>query len=259
MQERRQGIEDYFIASPTVVVQETGELLSAYFKEALRDDASLALDYFKTSTARFIGDAIQGFLLYSAYLGKLLGDKELARLTQKSGLTPQEEKEPSLIDYLRRNLSRQELAKLLKPTGLPHSVPTKIELVKPDFPELPQIRTLPAKYSEAYALTVIIFGELRHKAPATQYVFASQPVRFPNTGPLSFPKDGMEMLDRLEELSSFVDRTVNLEITPRSLDSKNDSQRRSLAFFQVGKDLPVRETLTFDEEVRKLLMDTPLN
>lgn len=122
------------------------------------------------------------------------------------------------------------------------------------------------KSFESYGLTVVILSQM----PA----LAEQPGYFLGFShwPLPVPKDNMEMLDRLDELKKFVRSTIRGDITPRSLDLLNEATRRTLAFFQVGRDLLEKERLTkaqvvemlsdpscLDEELARILRDTPLN
>lgn len=256
MSERDCGssLESYSLISPHTVVQQTGEILYEYFHGLPSD-----LRYLATSTSRFIADATQGFLLSDALIKQLLQEKELAWFTGKNKARPRKYSEFALLQYLRRDLARDELVRLMAQRSPDRKSPgAGIELVKPDV-ETEQDRKIyspPIRYVEAYALAIIIFGEMKHMGPQTQYTenFSPKFIRFPNSAPLSFPKDSVEMLDRLEELSGFVTKTVNGQITPWNLDNEDTSQRRALAFFQVGRDLPIREPLSLGEA-----LDAPLN
>lgn len=122
-----------------------------------------------------------------------------------------------------------------------------------------------ARSVESYGLTVVILSQMPVLAERPGYFLGLPDL------PLAVPNNNMETLDRLDQLRQFVQSTISGEITPENLDLISDATRRTLAFFQVGRDLLDKQRLTrvevvemlkrptLDEELARILRETPLN
>ena len=254
MQERGRGLEGYYYFSPAMVVQQTGELLSTYFRGNF-GNRSLALDYLETSTTRFVGEAIQGFLLSDSSLRERPEEKEFRRMAGKNKVKPKrDEFLLQLLQFRKKELSKGELTAIGMQQDTLESLSQKgrIEVVRREL-GLSQTAAEPVSRNliESYALTRIIFAQMKPKAPSTVANIVAN---------LDSPRDDMEMLDRLEELGDFVKSTVRQEVTPENLGNDHNATRRGLTFFEVGKELPLKELrLSVEEEVMQILENTPLN
>lgn len=105
---------------------------------------------------------------------------------------------------------------------------------------------------ESYGLTLLILSKMRRWPEQPRYFWGLSRTQ------LTVPKDNMEMLDRLDELKQFVEAAARKKITPKNLNRTGDAAQRTFAFFQVGKNLMLREP-NIDEELARILRDTPLN
>ncbi|HZQ30010.1 MAG TPA: hypothetical protein VFA93_02955 [Patescibacteria group bacterium] len=147
-------------------------------------------------------------------------------------------------------LSRDLIRTQVREKGLERIMGRKELITGSKETEFPHVKSL-----ESYGLTLVILSQMAHWTQQPRYFWGL------SRSLLTVPHDSMEMLDRLEELREFVTLTARQEVTPRNLDRTDDATQRSLAFFQVGKDLAVKikEPSTLEEEISRILRETPMN
>lgn len=104
---------------------------------------------------------------------------------------------------------------------------------------------------ESFNLTVTIFSQMPQLARHEKY----SPVRSNRIAVIP-PKNSFEFLDRIDELRDFIDGITTHNINPKHVRrlTVEDKIYRSMAFFQVGKDLPTKQTPKKDE-VLQILSD----
>lgn len=134
------------------------------------------------------------------------------------------------------NNSREDLSRLLHSASDLTSDDTDLVL--------PRRRAI-----ESFNLAVVIFSQMPEYADSSKYSLLSS-----NRVAVHPPRTSLEILERIEELKQFMDDLNTKRITYKNVRklSLEDKLFRSISFFQVGKDLPLKE-LPKKEEVVELL------
>jgi hypothetical protein len=91
---------------------------------------------------------------------------------------------------------------------------------------------------ESFNLTLTIFSQMPDLADHRKY----SPVYY-NKLAVTPPQNSFEFLERIEELRGFIDGITNHTINPKHVRrlTVEDKVYRSMAFFQVGKDMPIKQ------------------
>lgn len=134
------------------------------------------------------------------------------------------------------NASKKDLGKLL------HSAS---DLISDDSDlALPRKRAI-----ESFNLATVIFSQMPEYADASKYFLISS-----NKVAVNPPRNSLEFLERINELKEFVDDLNTRRITHKNVRklSMENKLFRSISFFQVGKDIPQKESPK-KEEVLELL------
>lgn len=116
-----------------------------------------------------------------------------------------------------------------------------------DDPDLTSPRT---RAMESFNLTVTIFSQMPELADSKHY---THPL-ISNKMAVIPPRDGFEFIDRVEELRDFISGITHHEINPVGAEEYRvaDWVYRSMAFFQVGKDLPLKQEPTKNQVIEML-------
>lgn len=142
------------------------------------------------------------------------------------------------------NASKHDLRKLLEHGG---------DLANDNDEEVfPQTRSL-----ESFGLALTIFSQMPNLAKSNNHNYG---ISIPNRMALIPPRNSMETLERLDELKIFIEEIVGHELQPKDLRRLRieDKIYRPMAFFQVGKDLPIKQEPT-KNQVIEMLQELRLN
>lgn len=141
------------------------------------------------------------------------------------------------------NASKPDLAKLIS---------HEKDLANDNDEEVfPQTRSL-----ESFGTAMIIFGLMPDLASPNYNYF--MPIL--NKMALIPPRNSIETLERLDELKIFIEEIVSHKLQPKDLRRlcMEDKIYRPMAFFQVGKDLPIKQEPT-KNQVIEMLQELRLN
>lgn len=141
------------------------------------------------------------------------------------------------------NASKHDLKKLLEHGG---------DLANNNDEEVfPQTRSL-----ESFGTAMIIFGLMPDLANPNYNYF--MPIS--NKMALIPPRNSMETLERLDELKIFIKEIIDHKLQPKDLRRLRieDKIYRPMAFFQVGKDSPIKQSPT-KNQVIEMLQELHLN
>ncbi len=115
---------------------------------------------------------------------------------------------------------------------------------------------LQSRSLESFGLALTIFSQMPYLANSN-YNYG---ISIPNKMALMPPGTKMETLDRLDELKIFIGEIVNHQLRPKDLKRLRGEDKiyRSIVFFQVGKDLTIKELPT-KKQIKQILEETHLN
>lgn len=98
------------------------------------------------------------------------------------------------------------------------------------------------RFLESFGIAITIFSQMPDLANSNNNYF--MPIT--NRMALIPPRNSMETLERLDEIRVFIEKVIGHKLKPKDLKSLRikDDIYRPMAFFQVGKDLPIKQPPT---------------